>query len=236
MFLRLQPKHATLGDINPDLIMCYRRIVEKPELVSRYLRVWDGPFTASRYLEVREKFNALQDGYHKSALFIILNKTCFNGIWRVSRSGKFNVPYGEKSSPELPSTNELRRYARAFRSTRFLQGDFETQLRRCRPRDFVYLDPPYPALNGTSYFVHYASTRFSTTDQNRVAKEALRLSELGCRVMISNAGLPWVRDLYTKFRIEVLPTTRFVAAGGIRHRVDDIIVLNYDSAGEIIPM
>ncbi len=234
MYLSVQPKRAALGDINPDLISCYRRIVERPDLIGRYLNVWTGPFTASRYMEIRDKFNKAKDGYHKSALFIILNKTCFNGIWRVSKSGKFNVPYGGRSLPDLPSAKELSRYSQAFRSVRFLCDDFETQLQPCRPGDFVYLDPPYPALNGTSFFVHYSPMRFSSIDQNRVAKEALRLSRLGCRVMISNAGLPWIRDLYKKFRIEVIPTTRFVAAGGIRHRVEDIIALNYDTQGQLL--
>lgn len=234
MYLRLAPERAVLGDINPDLIAFYSRVKSRPDLLDRYLQEWRGPFTRERYLLAREKFNKLSDGYRKSALFLVLNKTCFNGIWRVSRSGKFNVPFGNKVSPELPSGPDLHSYAEAFTSASLLEGDFEAQLSEASPADFVYLDPPYPPINGTSFFAHYTTARFSYDDQVRVAREARRLAQLGCRVLISNAGVPRVLNLYSGFRVEIMPTTRYVAAGGVRHRVDDVAIMNYNQRGDVI--
>ena len=236
MFLALTPRRAMLGDNNPDLMACYRRIRARPDLIARYLRVLNVPVTSAKYMTLRNTFNHLGEGYRRSALFIFLNRTCFNGIWRVSQTGRFNVPYGGNAAPDLPTIGALREYADAFKAARLRCTDFQALLRGCRSGDFVYLDPPYPPVNGTSFFAHYTSTRFSRADQQRVADEVRRLTKLGCRVMVSNAGLPWIRRLYAEFRIESVRTTRYVAAGGIRHRVEDIAVLNYGYDGKVIEL
>jgi DNA adenine methylase len=234
MFFRLQPETAVLGDVNSDLIGCYKRIRDKPDLISRYLRPWSGEFTNLRYLSARLEFNRLHDGFRKSSLFIVLNKTCFNGIWRVNRQGQFNVPFGRKYKPEIPSSGQLCRYSKRLQSVHFRCGDFLTQLTDAKEGDFVYLDPPYPPLNGTSFFTHYSANRFRMTDQDRVAKEFFRLTSLRCRVMVSNAAVSSILKLYKGSRVEIMPTTRYVGAGGVRHRASDVAILNYDESGSIL--
>lgn len=234
LFFRFRPQRAVLGDINGDLISCYEHIRRNHKLVAKHLEAWKGDFDQERYLLARREFNALRRGFRKAALFIVLNQTCFNGIWRVSRRGEFNVPFGKKVSPQLPTVEQLLEHRNVLEEVSFEVGDFEAQLRTAEAGDFIYLDPPYPALNGTAFFTHYAKGRFSTFDQERVAREMRRLTRIGCRVLLSNAGTESILKLYSTFRIEQMPTTRYVAAGGIRHRVTDVAVLNYDESGELI--
>lgn len=235
LFFRLRPQCTVLGDINCDLISCYQNIKKNPTLVAKHLQAWSGTFDRERYLTARSRFNSLRKGcFEKAALFIVLNHTCFNGIWRVSRRGEFNVPFGTNVSPQLPTRTQLLEYKSTLEGVTFDTGDFEVQLRSAQSGDFIYLDPPYPALNGTAFFTHYSRGRFSPFDQERVAGEMRRLTGIGCRVLLSNAGTDSMLKLYSGFRIVHMPTTRYVAAGGIRHRVTDIAVLNYDESGALL--
>lgn len=152
LFFRLRPQCAVLGDINGDLVSCYQSIKQNPALVAKHLQAWSGTFDRERYLAARRRFNSLRKGcFEKAALFIVLNHTCFNGIWRVSRRGEFNVPFGTKVSPQLPTKEQLMVYRSVLAEVTFEAADFEIQLRNAQPGDFVYLDPPYPALNGTAF-------------------------------------------------------------------------------------
>jgi DNA adenine methylase len=234
MFLRIRPRRATLGDLNNDLISCYLHIRRRPELVHRYLRPWRGVMSAARYALLRDRFNRVRNGYQRAALFLVLNKSAFNGIWRVNKRGQFNVPYNRRKHVELPQAKELKRHARVLRRATLVSGDFARQLRTCKSGDFVYLDPPYPPINGTAFFTHYTAQRFASADQERVAREIARLTRLGCRVMMSNADVPHVMTLYRGYRVERIAATRTVAAGGIRHRVSDVVVLNYAVDGALI--
>jgi DNA adenine methylase len=234
LFLALRPFQSKLSDINPDLVRCYSDIQAHPGEILRELKQWGIRFSKGKYAQARSEFNRLKPSSRRSALFLILNRTCFNGIWRVSRSGKFNVPYGKKQWPEIPGREELLSYSEVFKDVEFLTGDFVDALSECKRNDFVYLDPPYPPLNGTAFFTHYAKGRFSLADQNRVAIEVARLTARGCRVMVSNAGVEMIRNLFRGYRIAEVPTTRYVAAGGVRHKVQDIAIMNYDEAGKIL--
>lgn len=227
LFLRVAPKRAVLSDTNAALVQLYRDVKRRPDLVWRYLRRWSDGMNKAKYTAVRSTFNSLPAGPHRSALFIVLNRTCFNGIWRVNRDGAFNVPFGRIYRPILPTHDDLRSLSAALHGTRLLTGDFEKVLRSAKSGDFVYLDPPYPPVNGTAFFTHYTRDRFITSDQERLAGVAASLSDRGCNVMLSTAGSKWIRDLYTDFDVVDLHVTRYVAAGGVRHRVTDILVKNY---------
>lgn len=228
LFFALRPSRAVLSDRNADLIACFRAVHERPDLVSRYLRMHAARTSKNYYYTIRARYNRSKDSTAKSAMFIYLNKTCFNGIWRVNKKGEFNVPYGHKEPPALPSRADLVAASNALRSAELRVGDFREILGEAQAGDFVYLDPPYPALNETAYFVHYTQERFGIDDQIAVAEMATLLSERGCRVLISNADTEFIRSLYDGFKVSERGVTRWIRTDGKRYQVSEIVALNYD--------
>ena len=180
-----------------------------------------------RYYEARSLFNRLGNSARKAALFIYLNRTCFNGIWRVSRSGDFNVPHGRVSQPQFPSKEDLEDLSCIFENSRLLFGDFESTVKSANDGDFVYLDPPYPPLNGIANFTHYTAGRFSGMDQRDLAGHVRRLDASGTRFLMTNADTVMVRRLYRGFRIASLDVVRSVTCKKVRHKVSEVVICNY---------
>lgn len=228
LFFALRPSRAVLSDRNADLIACFRAVRERPDLISRYLRMHAARTSKDYYYIIRARYNKSTDSIAKSAMFIYLNKTCFNGIWRVNKKGEFNVPYGHKEPPALPPRADLVAASNALRSAELRIGDFREVLGEAQPGDFVYLDPPYPPLNETAYFVHYTQERFGIDDQIAVAEMATLLSDRGCRVLISNADTGFIRSLYDGFKVSERGVTRWIRTDGKRYQVNEIVARNYD--------
>lgn len=139
---------------------------------------------------MRDLYNRSGFSAAQAARFIYLNKTCFNGIFRVNCEGRFNVPYGWKQPPAIPTAASLRAISGCLRLAEISAEPFEISLQKVGPGDFVYLDPPYPALNGTSYFTHYTRDRFSNEDQNRLAELVAMLHRRGALFLMTNADTP----------------------------------------------
>lgn len=227
LFFAVQPAQAVLGDRNRALVECFKKIQSQPYLLWRHLRPYLGVRGSKAYYMARDEFNRIQDSYKKAALFIYLNKTSFNGIWRLNKKGGFNVPYGGKESPAFPTLGDLKTASAALYRAKIRCADFEETVERAIAGDFVYIDPPYPPLNGTAYFTHYTKERFRISEQNRVAALFKKLDKRGCTVMVSNADLPLIRDLYKRYRITELPSQRCVASHGRRYQVRDLVITNY---------
>jgi len=230
LFFALQPPRAVLADRNADLIACFRAVREHPDLILRHLQAYAARTSEEYYYAARARYNKSMDSTAKSAMFIYLNKTCFNGIWRVNKKGEFNVPYGHKKPPALPSRAELLSASAALRSAELRAGDFREVLKEAEAADFIYLDPPYPPLNKTAYFTHYTQEGFGVDSQIAVAKIATLLDKRGCRVLISNADTEFIRSLYDGFQILERGVTRWIRTDGKRYQADEILVLNYDIA------
>lgn len=228
LFFSLLPSRAVLADRNTDLVACFRAVRDRPDLVLRYLRIHAAHTSESYYYAIRTRFNRSADSVAKSAMFIYLNKTCFNGIWRVNKKGEFNVPYGHKQHPALPSRTQLLSASTALESTELKAGDFREVLQKARSADFIYLDPPYPPLNKTAHFTHYTKEGFDTDAQIAVARMATLLDKRGCRVLVSNANTEFIRSLYDGFQILDRGVTRWIRADGKRYQADEIAVVNYD--------
>jgi len=228
LFFRLGPARSVIGDLNDALMWCYKQVKRRPDLVWRHLAPMVYRDDETEYYKAREAFNTLANTPRKAALFIYLNRTCFNGIWRVSRAGTFNVPYGAPNRTIFPSRQELFAVAGALRRAKLVSSDFETTVRTAGSGDFVYLDPPYPPLNGTAFFTHYTSDRFDEQDQERVREVFGDLDRRGCRVLLSNADMPSIRRLYQGYILRRFNTTRYVAAHGRRYTVADLAIANYD--------
>ena len=227
MFLALRPRAAFLGDANPHLVSMYEYLRKNPLRVARHLSELACQDSHSTYYRVRDQYNTSQPSFAQAARFLYLNRTCFNGIFRVNRNGQFNVPYGYKRNARFPTSMDLQTVAEAFSSARLVPCGYMSIVSAAIPGDFIYLDPPYPPLNGTSYFAHYTMDRFPDDEQNKLANAARSLDARGCMVMISNADTPTIRRLYKGLIIHKLSATRYVTCKSSKHRVGEVVITNY---------
>lgn len=233
LFFALHPERAYLSDANEHLVRCFEQVRDSPELVHAYLCRHVRKTCESYYYEVRDRYNSARFSAAQAARFIYLNKTCFNGLFRVNVNGNFNVPYGWKEPPAIPSKEELNRASKVLHGADLRILSFEDALENTSTGDFVYLDPPYPPLNGTSFFTHYTPTRFGPSDHELLAKAVYQLNRKGCLFMMTNADLPSVRELYKGFTIFALPVIRYVSCKNIRRRVGELVITNYQ--GRSVP-
>lgn len=226
IFFALVPDKAVLSDSNEHLIHCYEAVRDNSTLVSVYLRALAKRASERHYYATRRRYNSAAHSVSQAARFIYLNKSCFNGIFRVNKNGKFNVPYGWKKPPALPTPFELRAVAGALGRARLFVGDFAEAMDDASTGDVLYLDPPYPPLNGIANFRHYTALRFSDADQKRLASLCRDLDRRGCFWVMSNADIPEIRRLYRGFRIRSLPVTRFVSCKSHKLIVRELIISN----------
>ena len=232
LFFALQPERAILSDANVDLINCFCHVRDNPGAVHRALARLATRSGAEHYYQVRTRYNASPPSSTQAARFIYLNKTCFNGIFRVNRQGRFNVPYGLKDRPVLPTLSALRWAGEALRRASLSSCSFELALTDARRGDFFYIDPPYPPLNGTSNFTRYTSERFPVQMQYALADQVHKVSKSGAKIMMTNADLPLIRELYAGFALISLAVTRSVTCKARRHSVGELVITNYPEPRE----
>lgn len=208
LFFSAAPKRAILSDINAELMATYRVIRKSPEKVAQQLK---GLRRSRReYLRMRSLEPARMTPPQRAARFIYLNRFCFNGLYRTNRNGEFNVPYGATGTGQLPDVQLLRACSKALHRTVLLTGDFEATLRRAKPGDFVYMDPPY-AVTTRRVFNEYASTGFSSIDVVRVRRGMKQLARKGVRFLVSYAQSPEAEMLRKGFASRRVSVRRNIA-------------------------
>ena len=232
LFFALAPRTAYLSDSNSDLMACYEQVRDKSDLVYKYLRHYVSKTCEEYYYRMRDLYNRSKPrrSATQAARFIYLNRTSFNGIYRVNLKGEYNVPYGFKEPPPMPTLDDLRVASDLLRNATLSDKSFDEALSGNAPDtgDFLYLDPPYPPLNTTTAtFAHYTKARFSWGDQERVAEIANRLAQRGCYVMVSNLDTEAVRKLYSGWSIIALPVVRFISANGQRDEAGELVITSY---------
>jgi DNA adenine methylase len=217
---------ATISDCNDELINCYLMVRDQPDEVIEELREHRNDI---HYFYKIRSLNAEDlDEAERAARMIFLNKTCFNGLYRVNRKGQFNVPFGRYKNPKLVDSQNLYAVSRVLSNAQIVCQPFEKVVAKARQNDFVYLDPPYHPLNSTSNFTGYTKGAFNFADQERLANVFKSLSQKGCFVMQSNSDIPAIRELYSGFRIETVQANRAINCNGDkRGRVNELIILNY---------
>ncbi len=230
VFLRLQHPHATLSDTNAELIDMYTVVRDHVEELIAALRLHVND--RDHFYAVRAQNLATLTPVERAARMIYLNKTCYNGLYRVNRSGQFNVPFGRYSKPAICDAANLRAVSAALQHTDLALGDYETILQAARPGDFIYFDPPYHPMSKTANFTSYTTIPFDEEQQTRLAQTFVRLHEAGCYVMQSNSDTPLIRDLYARFHIETMQASRTINSN-IRARgsVTELLIVNYAGAG-----
>lgn len=225
---------ATLADGNPDLIETWRTVRDDVEgvigalepLAARYLGT-EPLRRAFVYSEVRDQRPRLPA--RKAARLIFLNKTCFNGLYRVNRKGRFNVPHGRYEQPAILDAERLRDASRALAGTELRAGDFEAACARAEPGGFVYLDPPYQPLSATSAFTQYTSADFGFADQRRLRDAFDGLTERGVPALLSNSAHPDIEALYRGYAIERVPMGRSINSNGAgRKPIDELLIGNIE--------
>jgi len=199
---RLRGRPAVLADLNVDLIGCYRALRDETDAVIEALEALDGEHRkrgAECYYEVRERFNARKaGGASKAAMFVYLNRTGFNGLFRLNRSGAFNVPAGRYSNPRICDAEHLRAVARAFGApgVSIECAPFEATLSGAGARDFVYCDPPYAPLSRTASFAQYTAAGFTARHQRELQQAVVAAARRGAVVLLSNSSAPEIEEAY----------------------------------------
>jgi DNA adenine methylase len=229
MFFRIAPNSALLSDYNIHLINCYKMIAKYPFKMHKLLILFLENDSKKYYYKIRVDFNRNinESSYIQAVKFIYLNKTCFNGIFRVNKKGTFNVPYGYKGKLSIPTLEYFYNLSQILKKVRLGCFSYEKIENLVKKGDFIYLDPPYPPLNGSSYFSHYTKERFFSNDQKKLAIFAEKLSNRGCNILISNADTKEIRNLYFKWYKESIDVIRFISCKSKRHKVKELVITNY---------
>ncbi|MBA3391043.1 MAG: DNA adenine methylase [Deltaproteobacteria bacterium] len=229
LFFRVAPSRAVLADSNADLINLYSAIAEDHAAVVRRLQHHRTAHSEAHYYEMRERWNQQRPSWNaaeRAAAFIYLNKTCFNGLWRVNRSGAFNVPIGRYIDPPICVPEALRAAHEVLARAELRCGDYKTAVSTATRGDFLYFDPPYDPLTPTASFTSYTANVFGPDQQRELAETARTLVSRGCKVMLSNSDTPFIRTLYKGFQIDRVKCSRAINSNAAkRGDVDEVIVV-----------
>lgn len=223
LFFAMSPSEAVIADSNPELINVYQEVADHCEDVIDRLKLYEN--TEEMFYDVRQQDWESLDKTEAAARFIYLNKTCFNGLYRVNRKGQFNVPYGKYKRPNICDEETIRAASKILQNAVIICGDYLEVLRKyAKPGDFVFLDPPYIPVSDYADFKRYTKEQFYEDDHVRLAQEVKRLYELGCYVLLTNSNHPKVYELYSQFQIDVIKTKRHISSKGSSRKGEDVIV------------
>ena len=237
-------KRAVINDINPDLITCYRTVRDNVELLIPALRDIQAEYHALSDMEAkREMFMAVRQRYNEKNLdpientvkFFFLNRTCFNGLYRVNKRGLFNVPWGKYMQPQICDENTLRTDSELLKRVEILEGDFEDTLPYAQGNTLFYFDPPYRPLSDTSSFNDYTKDAFNDESQVRLKEFCDQVDVDGHSFMLSNSDCKGKNEadnffevLYAKYSIDRVMASRNVNANGAkRGKISELLIRNY---------
>jgi DNA adenine methylase len=227
--LQAPVKRVRLTDSNAELINCYAVVKDDVDSLIASLAKHKWQHSPDHYYEVRAQAPDALSEVERAARLIYLNKTCYNGLYRVNRRGQFNVPLGSYKNPRIFDPDELRRASRALQNAEIEVAPFAAVARRARKGDFVYFDPPYHPLSSTANFTSYTESAFGEQEQRELAHIFRALDRKGCKVMLSNSWTPFVRNLYKGFRLVEVKAARAInSKAEKRGQVSELVVLNYD--------
>ena len=228
LFFRLAPRRAVLADSNADLIGLYGALATDVAGVIRRLQHHRDAHDERHYYATRAKWNdrdASWPAAERAAAFVYLNKTCFNGLWRVNRSGDFNVPIGRYTDPPICVPEALRAASAVLSRAELRNTDYRAAVADAEPGDFVYFDPPYDPVTTTANFTSYTAVAFDADDQRALADCARDLVARGCRVMLSNSDTPFIRSIYKGLKIERVKCARAINSNASkRGEVDEVLI------------
>ncbi len=213
IFINANFEYNMVADANSDLINLFNHLKNEGqdfiEFAKNYFTAENN--TQEKFYILREQFNSHPDLRVKSALFIYLNRHCFNGLCRYNAKGGFNVPFGRYAKPYFPEA-EMQSFHKSAQSTMFLHQDFRTTLSACSLGDVVYCDPPYAPLTAAASFTDYTTTGFSELDQRDLAQIAQSLRTKNIAISVSNHDTTFTRQIYEGANIQAFNVQRFIAS------------------------
>lgn len=231
----LQPNNAVVNDVNPELINLYKVIRDDVDSLIAELSTYKNEeefFYTMRSLDRDEEKFAKLTSVEKAARIHYLNKTCYNGLFRVNQAGQFNTPFGKYKNPNIVNEKTLKAVNILFNkmNIRILNVDFEDALKNAKKGAFVYFDPPYDPVSDSSSFTGYAKGGFDRNEQIRLKKLCDKLNKRGIKFLLSNSSTDFIRDLYDEedYIIETIGAKRAInSKGDQRGEIDEVLIRNY---------
>lgn len=231
-------RSAVINDINKDLIICYKVIRDNPSCLIKVLKEIQKEYSSLKNEEAKKEYflkkrilynkKDVCDIVEKSALLIFLNKTCFNGMYRVNKFGNFNVPFGKYKNPLICDSETIYADSELLKNVELLSGDFEKTLERATENTFFYIDPPYRPLSETSCFKDYAKEIFNDDSQIRLKYFCDKIHQRGGQFMLSNSDCSFFEDLYCGYSINKVFAARNInSIATKRGKISEIVVRNY---------
>ena len=228
VFFHLKPEKAILSDSNHDLIQTYESIKCEPNKVWKKLLEHSRKHTVEYYYKVRSSSPRMSAA--KAAKFIYLNRTCFNGLYRVNLKGEFNVPKGSRKTVVFPD-DDFGKNSKLLNQAALCANDFETVINKANDGDFIYVDPPYTVKHNKNNFIKYNEKIFSWKDQIRLSKVLKTAAERGAFILISNANHESIKQLYSDSLWHKKDVTRhsiIASKSKYRKKTSEILVSNYE--------
>jgi DNA adenine methylase len=230
LFFYLQPEYSTLIDINEELTLAYRVIkLKTEELIADLKRhIYEKEYYYQiRNVDRTDEYKLWSD-VQKASRLIYLNKSCFNGLYRVNSKGEFNTPMGRYKNPKIVDEINLRACSQALQKAEIINASFLEVEEKVNSDDFVYFDPPYAPLNATSNFTGYSQKGFDKQMQLDLRDLCDRLHTRGICFMLSNSNAPLILDLYQDYKIELVYATRAInSKANKRGKIPEVIITNY---------
>jgi len=226
LYFAVSPENAIIADSNVELINLYR---ELPRNVNDIIAILNNYRNTKEYFyEIRSMDWTQLSPTEAAARTIYLNKTCFNGLYRVNRQGVFNTPYGNNKRTVFYDDDNIHKASELLANANILCEDYHKILMNYAEKDdFVFLDPPYVPVSKYSDFKRYTKDQFGEDDQRKLAADVKELCDRGCKVMITNSNHPLVHELYSAYHIEVFQTKRMINKNGSNRIGEDVIVTTY---------
>ena len=232
LLLTLQPERAMISDRNAELINCYQAVKDSIDELLQNLKQHRNEkdyFYEVRSWDRQSEF-ATKTCAQRAARVIFLNKTCYNGLFRVNSKGQFNAPFGRYKNPTIADETVLRTVSAYLNraNVAIRQADFAVAVANAGQNDFVYFDPPYDPVSPTASFTGYYRNGFDRSEQQRLKSVVDDLTRRNCKVLLSNAYTPFIQDLYQDYRCVRVSATRAINSNATkRGKVDEILVMNY---------
>ncbi|WP_239374505.1 Dam family site-specific DNA-(adenine-N6)-methyltransferase [Frankia sp. Cj5] len=227
VFFHIKPECALLADINIDVITAFKGIKMHAEDVTLLLEEYHHKHCNDHYYKVRD--DPIPESLAaQAARLIYLNRTCFNGIYRVNRQGRFNVPIGTRTNVVL-DTDNFTAVSRMLQKAELRNSDFESIIDEAEEGDLVFLDPPYTVRHNKNGFIKYNETLFSWDDQDRLAKAATRAAERGAQIVVTNASHSTIVQLYGAGRFKFQTVSRFSpisATAKSRRQFEELVIIS----------